>query len=112
MSEPHRTSQFRRRSRRAAVVAFHRQLAIDCRSTFAPPDHGPHVALAFGVHRQLGERYGDVPVKTRHAFLRRYTNAPAYRRLLITSAPRIDLGGLVVGRVTEAEFDGDMPCAG
>jgi ProQ/FINO family len=85
----------------------------------------PHRNSQF--HRQLAERYGDVPVKTRHAFLRGYTNAPAYRRLLITGAPRIDLGGLVVGRVTEAEspqarerlllkeavpLDGDMPCAG
>jgi sRNA-binding protein len=93
------------RERRAAVKNFRARLAIECPDTFSPFDHGLRVALAIGIHRQLAERYADVPTKTRRLALKEYTGSAAYLLLLIAGAPRVDITGAVSGAVTQAEAE-------
>jgi len=91
------------RERREAVKRFRARLAIECPHTFSQFDHGPHVALAIGIRRQLTERYPDIPTKTRRWLLKDYTGSAAYLRLLTVGAPRVDIDGNATGKVTEAE---------
>jgi hypothetical protein len=102
--QPAITSLEARRRRRAAVVAFHERLAAECPATFARPCHGPHAVLMVGIHRQLADRYRDVPIRTREGFLSAYTRHPGYLWLLTNAgADRLDIDGNLAGAVTESE---------
>ena len=93
------------RARRAAVKEFRARLAAECPETFSSFDRAPRVALAIGIHRQLADRYADVPTKTRRLALKEYTTGAAYLRLLIAGAPRVDIDGALAGTVTQAEAE-------
>ena len=88
-----------RHQRRIAVKELQERLFP---LTFCSLNHAPCVALAIGVDREIAERYRDVPTRTRRTF-REYTRNPAYRRLRVADAPRMAVGGSVVGHVTEKE---------
>jgi hypothetical protein len=94
-----------RRARRAAVKEFHQRLADDYPGVFAAENCAPQVALAIGIHRAIGESYRDVPTKTRHLFLHEYTRTAAYLALLQPGAARVDLDGVAVGVITDAEAE-------
>src|SRR4051794_26527598 len=87
--QPAITSQEAQRRRRAAIVAFHRRLAADSPNTFAPPNHAPLHPLKIGIDHDIRERYPDVPLKTRRAFIRSYVQQVGYLRLLVAGTARV-----------------------
>lgn len=91
---------------REAVVVFHKLMAKNHPETFSPPVApatrlGP---LKVGIHKDLIERYPEVPRKTIRNFVNGYVYHPAYLRLCSKeNAARIDLDGRSAGLVTSAE---------
>lgn len=95
-----------RQQDRAAVVEFHRLMAKNHPKTFSDPA-SPVARLSplkVGIHRDLFEKYPDVPRKTIRNFVNGYVYHPAYLRLsAVAQANRIDLEGKVSGVVTEEQ---------
>jgi ProP effector len=91
---------------REAVVVFHKLMAKNHPKTFSPPV-APATRLAplkVGIHKDLVERYPEVPRKTIRSFVNGYVYHPAYLRLCgVARSARIDLDGQAAGVVTDEE---------
>jgi sRNA-binding protein len=91
---------------REAVLEFHRLMAQNHPKTFSDPA-SPAARLAplkVGIHRDIAQRYPDVPRKTIRNFINGYVYHPAYLRLSsVAQSSRIDLDGEVSGVVTEQQ---------
>lgn len=89
---------------REAALEFHRLMAKNHPKTFSDPASpavrfGP---LKVGIHRDICQRYPDVPRKTIRNFVNGYVYHPAYLRLsAVAQVNRIDLDGEASGVVTE-----------
>jgi ProP effector len=68
---------------------------------------GVRPALAIGIHRQIAIRAPDLaaPMAALRRAIGLYVRHRRYRAALIAGAPRLDLDGVAVGVVTEAERD-------
>ena len=91
---------------REAVVVFNKLMAKNHPNTFSAPV-APATRLAplkVGIHKDLIERYPEVPRKTIRNFVNGYVYHPAYLRLCSKeNVARVDLDGRPVGLVTSAE---------
>lgn len=91
---------------REAILAFHTLLAKNHPQTFSDPAV-PVARLAplkVGIHKDLVEKYPEVPKKTIRNFVNGYVYHPAYLRLTaVAQTSRIDLDGQISGVVTEEQ---------
>jgi sRNA-binding protein len=89
---------------REEILEFYKMVANNHPQTFS----GPAVpvtrvaVLKVGIHKDLAEKYPDVPKKTIRHFVNGYVYHPAYLRLsAVAQTSRIDLDGRISGVVTE-----------